>query len=236
MSANAEALQRPEAIASAPRRIALPQWESAGETDYWNPDDFAREQIRSLVRRVFFGSGTPPVKRIVLSAAEPQIDVACICEQVASSLALETRADIALVDRDPRTRDSLHVCVHSKNTAAIKSWSTQMAGNLWRVPKSGLGERDKDSGTGLHWLSCLEELRNEFEYVVIHGPTAGISSEAALLGQLTDGIILVLGAHSTRKATALKIKEALEAAQSRILGTVLSARTFPIPERIYRRL
>jgi len=111
-----------------------------------------------------------------------------------------------------------------------------MAGNLWRVPKSGLGERDKDSGTGLHWLSCLEELRNEFEYVVIHGPTAGISSEAALLGQLTDGIILVLGAHSTRKATALKIKEALEAAQSRILGTVLSARTFPIPERIYRRL
>jgi hypothetical protein len=46
----------------------------------------------------------------------------------------------------------------------------------------------------------------------------------------------VLGAHSTRRATARKIKETLEAAQARILGTVLSERTFPVPERIYRRL
>jgi Mrp family chromosome partitioning ATPase len=80
------------------------------------------------------------------------------------------------------------------------------------------------------------ELRNEFEYAVIEGPVAAISSEAALLGQLTDGIILVVGAHSTRKATARKIKETLEGAQSRILGTVLSDRRFPIPEKIYSRL
>ena len=90
--------------------------------------------------------------------------------------------------------------------------------------------------SGLHWLSHLAALRNEFEFAVIHGPTAGTSSEAALLGQLTDGIILVLGAHSTRRATARQIKETLEAAHCRILGTVLSQRTFPVPERIYRRL
>jgi Mrp family chromosome partitioning ATPase len=76
----------------------------------------------------------------------------------------------------------------------------------------------------------------EFEYVVIQGPAAGASSEAALLGQLTDGIILVLGARKTRRATAQSIKETLEAAHCRILGTVLMERTFPIPERIYRRL
>jgi len=88
----------------------------------------------------------------------------------------------------------------------------------------------------MQWLSCLLELRTEFEYVVIQGPVAAISSEAALLGQLTDGLILVLGAHSTRRATARKIKEILERSQSRILGTVLSERRFPIPERIYSRL
>jgi Mrp family chromosome partitioning ATPase len=104
------------------------------------------------------------------------------------------------------------------------------------VPEFGVRECGEESGTGRYWLSCLAELRNEFEYAVIHGPAAGISSEAALLGQLADGIILVLEAHSTRKATARKIKETLEGAQSRILGTVLSKRTFPVPERIYRRL
>jgi Mrp family chromosome partitioning ATPase len=82
----------------------------------------------------------------------------------------------------------------------------------------------------------LAELQNDFEYVVIHGPVAGASSESALLGQLADGIILVLEAHNTRRATARKIKETLESTQSRILGTVLSERTFPVPERIYRRL
>jgi Mrp family chromosome partitioning ATPase len=111
-----------------------------------------------------------------------------------------------------------------------------MAINLWRVPGIRNGEYGEESVSGLHWLSHLAALRNEFEFAVIHGPTAGTSSEAALLGQLTDGIILVLGAHSTRRATARQIKETLEAAHCRILGTVLSQRTFPVPERIYRRL
>jgi protein-tyrosine kinase len=236
MSAGAEVLQTSGAIRPSPRESALPKVESIGATSHWNPDDFAREQIRGLVRRVFFGSGTPPVRQIVLSAAEPHIDVGWICEQVARALAQETQADIGLVDRDPKAGEVLHTWIHSERSVAIKSGAIRMAANLWRVPGNELREAGQKSGTGLHWLSRLEQLRNEFEYVVIHGPTAGLSSEAAMLGQLTDGIILVLGAHSTRKATALKIKEALEAAQSRILGTVLSARTFPIPERIYRCL
>jgi Mrp family chromosome partitioning ATPase len=103
------------------------------------------------------------------------------------------------------------------------------------VPKT-LGEVSHGSGPGLHWLRWLEELRNEFEFVVIQGPAAGASSEAALLGQLTDGIILVLDARSTRRAAARMAKETLDAAQCRILGTVLTQRMFPIPERIYRRL
>jgi hypothetical protein len=123
-----------------------------------------------------------------------------------------------------------------RGKGAIKSWATQTSINLWRVPEFGPQEFGEESGTGRYWLSCLAELRNEFEYAVIQGPVAGLSSEAALLGQLADGIILVLGAHSTRRATARKIKETLEAAQSRILGTVLSERRFPVPEGIYRRL
>ena len=41
---------------------------------------------------------------------------------------------------------------------------------------------------------------------------------------------------TTRRIAARKIKETLEAAEARILGTVLSDRVFPIPDRIYRRL
>jgi Mrp family chromosome partitioning ATPase len=56
------------------------------------------------------------------------------------------------------------------------------------------------------------------------------------MAQFADGIILVLSAQRTRRIMARKIKGMLEAAQARILGTVLSDRVFPIPDGIYRRL
>jgi Mrp family chromosome partitioning ATPase len=46
----------------------------------------------------------------------------------------------------------------------------------------------------------------------------------------------VVSAQRTRRAAARTIKQALEAAHARILGTVLSERTFPVPEALYRRL
>jgi hypothetical protein len=236
MSAHAEVLQASELMGVRTQEAALPQVGVDRETNDWNPEDFAREQIRGLVQRVFFASGSRPVRQVVFSAVEPNTDVANICVQVGQALAVETRAHIAIVGREHRVEEIEQAHPRCGESACIKTLSTQTAINLWRVPGCGLRTCSGESGTGPYWLSCLAELRNEFEYAVIHGPVAGMSSEAALLGQLSDGIILVLGAHSTRKATARKIKETLEGAQSRILGTVLSQRRFPVPERIYRRL
>jgi hypothetical protein len=231
MSANAGVLQRSERIGSRMREAGLPQVGVVRETNDWNPEVFAREQIRGLVQRVFFTGGSQVVRQVVFSAVGSNTDVANICDQVGQALALETRAHVAIVEREHRAGEIAH-----RRNGAIKSWSMQVAVNLWRVPGFGRGECGEESGIGPHWLFHLSELRNEFEYAVIHGPAAGISSEAALLGQLADGIILVVGAQSTRRATARKIKETLEGAQSRILGTVLSERRFPVPEGIYRRL
>lgn len=235
MGANVDVLRRSE-LRSPARGTEWPPFGVSREANDWNPEDFAREQIRGLVRRVFFTGGVRPVKQVVFSAAEPNTDVADICDQVGRALALETRAHIAIVVREPWTGEIVQAPSRYGRSGVIKSWSTQVGINLWRVPGFGLRECPEESGTGPYWLSCLAGLRIEFEYVVIHGPVAGISSEAAVLGQLADGVILVLGAHSTRRATARKIKETLEAAQARILGTVLSERVFPVPERIYRRL
>jgi hypothetical protein len=256
MSANADVLRSSEMMGSRAEEMPIQQDEVFCATNDWNREEFAREQIRGLVQRVFFASGGRPVTQVVFSAAEPQTDVASICDQVGWALALETSAHIAVVGRasypimaragetvedDPwypgrAAIKSSPIKSSPIKSSPIKSWSTQTAVNLWRVPGLGRREWGEESGTGRYWASWLAELRKEFEYAVVQGPVAGISSEAALLGQLTDGIILVVGAHSTRRATARKIKETLEGAQSRLLGTVLSERRFPVPEGIYRRL
>jgi hypothetical protein len=241
MSANADVLQSSELMGSRAQEAPLLQDEVCCATNEWNREDFAREQIRGLVQRVFFASGGRPVTQVVFSAAEPHTDVASICDQVGWALALETSAHIAVVGRascpkNAGVEEMVRDYPWCAGRALIKSWSRQTAVNLWRVPGFAGRECGEESGTGRYWASWLADLRKEFEYAVIQGPVAGISSEAGLMGQLTDGIILVVGAHSTRRATARKIKETLEGAQSRLLGTVLSERRFPVPERIYRRL
>lgn len=235
MSANADMLQGSGLLESTVQETGLPA--PLRKANGWNVEDFAREQIRSLIRRVFFPSGVQPVKQVVFSAVEANTDVGSICDQVGRALAYETRADIAIVGRNIPATDGAPLSVRGDvGHAAIRSRATQTATNLWLVPEFVLGERNEEPGTGRFWFSYLANLRSEFEYSIIQGPAAGISSEAALLGQLADGIILVLDAHNTRRATARKIKESLESSQTRILGTVLCERSFPVPESIYRRL
>jgi hypothetical protein len=233
MSANPEVLRTSEMIGPAIEVAAARAAQAVVDARSWNPEEFAREQIRSLVRRVFFNGDAPPIKQVAFSAAGPNVDVAAICDLVGHALALETSSDVAVVIRPFPEKDVVRF--PGPGDGGLKSSSTRL-GNLWFVPECGTSHQEPHSGIGRYWLSRLAELRSEFEYSVIHGPVAGISSEAAILGQLTDGIVLVLAANSTRKAPVRKIKESLQTGGSRILGTVLSERLFPMPERIYRRL
>jgi hypothetical protein len=235
MNANAEAFSRAGLVAPVVQERVLPRVALAGGGDVWNPEDFAREQIRSLVQRVFFANGSPPVRQVAFTGTGPNTDVAGLCDQVGNALSMETRSDIAVVDREPMETKMGHTPPHYVGST-IKSWSTQTAANVWRVPWFGFRRCEETSGSGQYWASCLTKLRNEFEYAVIQGPAVDVSSECASLGQLVDGIILVIEAHSTRKAIARKLKETLETTQSRILGTVLSGRRFPVPYGIYRRV
>jgi Mrp family chromosome partitioning ATPase len=64
----------------------------------------------------------------------------------------------------------------------------------------------------------------------------GGRGETRLLGQIADGVILVLDERRTRRATAREAKAVLQAANARLLGVVINERQFPIPESIYRKL
>ena len=118
----------------------------------------------------------------------------------------------------------------------MRSGSQNVCANLWLAPLKLLLGANPERLAGDSLARRFSDFRLEFDYTVFHGPPAGCYSEAALLGHLSDGVALVLEANSTRRATALRAKETLQATQTRLLGVVLSERTFPIPERIYRKL
>jgi len=206
----------------------------------WNPEDFAREQIRGLVRQVFCSEGERPVRQVVFSALDQDTDVRTICRQVGEGLARETKGSIAIVGEYPQLLLDAET-YQEKGTELpvqdasppLRQTATRVRGNLWLARAAG---KDEDWVTTATVHSYLGDVRRQFEYSIVEAPPVGESNLATAMAQFADGIILVLSAQRTRRIMARKIKGMLEAAQARILGTVLSDRVFPIPEGIYRRL
>lgn len=220
----------------------------------WNPDGFAREQLRGLVQRIFFSQATARMRQVVISAAESRTDVADICLQVGEALSQETSASVVVAAGDV---SSLPAALPAGLSGAEgqqpdsprrSALATRVYSNLWLTP--GLRRRDAagDVARGVAgnarremigsaaWYSRLCDFRREFEYSILEGPAAGESSDSAIAAQVADGMILVLTAHGTRRATVHRIQETLKSTETRLLGTILAERRFPIPEGIYRRL
>jgi hypothetical protein len=200
----------------------------------WNPESFAREQIHGLVRQIFLSNAARPVRQVVFSAVEVETDVRGICRQVGEALAAETPGKVGVMGGFPRlVSDTETDEISAASLPPLHRIATRVRGNLWLVPGSA-GDAEHRTAASLH--SYLGELRREFEYSIVEAAPAGESNDTISMAQFADGIVLVLSAERTRKVTARNVKQVLEGAQARLLGTVLSDRVFPIPDRIYRRL
>jgi hypothetical protein len=231
----AELGQTPEAVKRSPVQTQTFPERSGG-----SEGNFAREQICGLVQQLFFSSVAHPVKQLVISSVEPETNVWAICQSVGETLASYIRGTVVAIGKDANTLSDNETSTEEKidrpereRIFSLRQVATRMSGNFWLLPEIRVVERD---GGGSSLSSHLREIRREFDYSIVQGPAAANSYEAITLGQVADGIVLVLSAQRTRKATARKVIEGFRSTQTRLLGTVLSARTFPIPEGIYRRL
>ena len=209
----------------------------------WDPDAFAEEQIRGLVRQVFIPGWPKPAQQVVFSPVDLDSDIRAICMQVALALSAHARGTTCLVEANAEgcgleetlANNGLDL-VPNPDKPVTPDLSNRLSNELWLVPRKVFRAENDFESSGPWLRERLAELRQTFEYTVIYGPPAGCRSEAALLASLCDGIVLVVEANVTRKVAAQKAKEKLHAANARLLGTILSERTFPIPEAIYNRL
>lgn len=70
--------------------------------------------------------------------------------------------------------------------------------------------------------NLVETLKNQADMVVFDTPPCLPLADAAILARQVDGVLLVLDAGNTRRDSALKAKEAMQRAGSRILGIALN--------------
>ena len=205
---------------------------------FGTPMTFAEEQIRGLVRQVFLPGWPKPAHQVVFSPVDPETDISAICMQVGLALSAQVSGTTCLVEANLNSpgleqvvERNGHGLIANQEGSAFRDPSRRISNELWLVPRNVFIGENKNglSGTWLRtsWPSCARH--STTQYFTDRQPES--SSEAALLASLCDGMVLVVEANSTRRVAAQKVKDRLHASNARLLGTVLSDRTFPIPGR-----
>jgi Mrp family chromosome partitioning ATPase len=252
MSRNFEVLERlqqdRELFRVPPLMKNLPDNGSGGngKVSLPDPDAFAREEILRMVQYLFLattnGNGHAGAQKVVFCGVDQANGSTLLCAQVARSLAEQVQSQVCVVDANLRaiaTR-SLFDLLGPDGTPQSKlddqaTTCQRVTDNLWIASRDSLAMNG--SAPTLDQMRVkIKDLGDKFAFIVINAPPIGLYSDATLLGQVANGVVLVLEAHSTRRSAARKAKLALEAANVLVLGTVFNNRKFPIPEVLYRML
>ncbi|SFF28487.1 capsular exopolysaccharide family [Paenibacillus catalpae] len=70
--------------------------------------------------------------------------------------------------------------------------------------------------------TLLEELKREFDLIIMDTPPAMIWSDAQIVSSMSDGVLLVMKDGKVKKNHALKVKSMIEQVNTRIVGVVFN--------------
>lgn len=208
--------------------------------------DGQRDEIFKLVQRVFFAPGNDGSRLVVVSGTESGNGCSWICARMAEVLAAQVSGTVCVVDanlRSPGLHREFGVPNHYGLSDAlqvrepVRGFVTQLSRtNLWLLSCGAESEKSQTLLGSERMRALLPELQREFDYVLIDAPPLRAGDDTIMLGRNAEGVVLVLKANSSRRETARQAVHDLEASNIRLLGAVLNQRTFPVPERIYRKL
>ena len=205
----------------------------------------AHQEELKLAQRIFLSEESSP-QMALFSGFERDTGCASICIHIAEILAAQTEGSVCLVDVGFRV-PSLHEYCGVENERGlaeallesnpIQEFAQQLSPANLSLITAGRGAAELNFAKVADRLRTrMEELRKAFRFIVVHSGSLWLNADAMLISKWTDGVVLILEAHSTRRDTARRIKESLAAANARVLGVVLNNRTYPIPDALYSRL
>ncbi|HEY6185325.1 MAG TPA: hypothetical protein VIW67_24010, partial [Terriglobales bacterium] len=172
-------------------------------------DPTGSSEEAELVQRVFL-MPAPEVPRVVVFCGVGQTDGASgICARAGQYLAAQTGSPVCLVEGDfhsPSLHQYFGVAKAPGLTDALLE-SRPIQDFVHSLPKSNLSllpVGSRSGGLQSLWSSerlrsRIAELRREFFYVLVYGPQESQHVSGMLLGQIADGVILILESMVTRR-------------------------------------
>jgi capsular exopolysaccharide synthesis family protein len=231
-----------EALVGAPLLGMLPvlvharQRTSANATErdltvFKDPTSAAAEACRSIRTNLMFLSAEKEVRVLVVTSPGPQDGKTTAAISLAVTMA-QGGGRVLLVDTDMR-KPRIHRSFGLKSDRGL---STVMMGDAAladvichsEVPNLDVlpcGPTPPNPAELIHtgrFREILDQCRRDYSRVVMDSPPAGFVTDPAILGNLADGVVLVVRAgHTTREAVSFARRQ-INDARARILGVVIN--------------
>ena len=200
------------------------------------------EAFRTLRTNVQFTSVDSETKKIMVTSAGPREGKSSTVANLAVSIA-QTGKTVLVVDADLRnpTQHKLFGCdnVQGLSVALVQDQDNRSYVRETAVPGLQLitggpiPPNPAELVGSKRMKRLIEEFSEEFDIILIDTPPIVAVTDAAILAQEVDGVILVLASGEVNKDFAQRAKEQLDKVGAKILGAVLNKADMKTSEYYY---
>lgn len=198
------------------------------------PNSIAAEAYKSLRTNILYSSLDENFKVIVVTSSIPGEGKSTTSGNLALTLA-QTGKKVLLVDCDLR-KPSIHKKFKISNNNGglsdilINKFSmdevmVKYNDTLTIVTSGTIPPNPAEMLDSISMKTYLEEMRNNFDYIVLDTPPLLAVTDAQLLSMKADGTLLVVKAESTKKESVTNSVNLIKKVNGNLIGTVLNAAT-----------
>ena len=228
-------------IGAATGGIATEARDDVRERDlgvFLDPKSVAAECCRSIRTNILFMSPDNPPRTIVVTSPSPQEGKTTTAINLGVTMA-EAGGRVLIVDTDMR-RPRLHRSFGVPNQTGISSVIVSKATLEDAIKRTDVPNLDvlpcgpvpPNPSELLHtdrFKAVLADCARLYDRIILDSPPTSAVTDPAVLGNLADGVVLVIKAGETTRDSGAHARRQLTSAKARLLGVIVNAIDFSNP-------
>lgn len=209
-----------------------------------DPKSPISEAFRTLRTNIKFSSLDKPLKTILITSPIPEAGKSSISINLALTIA-QDKNKVILVDADLR-KPTIHklfkqdnkigltnILVEDKKINEVIRKMSDIDPNLYFISSGPIPPNPSELLGSNKMKEVLQELQNQADIVLFDSPPVIAVTDALVLANQVDGVVLVLNFGEVTRDTAKQAKQLLEKVKAKILGVVLNKIDFEKEGRYY---
>lgn len=196
-----------------------------------DPRSAVAEAYRTLRTNMSFTEMDQPCRTVLITSPHPREGKSTTASNLAVVMA-QAGHKVLLVDCDLRKPLQHHIfkvsnqagltnCLRGQ-TSVAQAAHTQISENLSVLTSGPIPPNPSEVLSSEHTRSFWAGLKDDYDYIFVDSPPVLAVSDASILSQQMDGVLLVVNSGNTRIDHAQEARDQLIKANAHIIGVVLN--------------